>query len=252
MHAQGPEVDVQALHVALFLPEPAGGGVDEAARVQGPQPVIGFVGAELSPALVEDGPEADAGVLVQGPHRLLHGPEEAVPGLRVPVPPPVRQAGEAECGKERVVAEGVVAVVDHVLEHHHAQPVAVIVELLRLDLDVLAQGVEAQGLHGADVPLVALRIRRGIEPVAPVALVQQTVEEIGPAVEAEPGQPIHRLHLQGPQGKVGFHRVPAAADGEGVELRVLRTPQPGPFDRDARRAVPERILPPLQTDRAIR
>ena len=49
-----------------------------------------------------------------------------------------------QCG---IPQEIVVAVVDHILENHHAQLITLIVEFLRFYLDMLTQGVESQPLH---------------------------------------------------------------------------------------------------------
>ena len=51
-----PEINMQALHVAFLLMEPAGCTVNKAGIIQLLEPVIGIIRAKLSPALVEDRP----------------------------------------------------------------------------------------------------------------------------------------------------------------------------------------------------
>ena len=156
-----------------------------------------------------------------------------------------------ERGQRRVAEIGVIAVVDHVLKDDHAEAVAVVVKLLRLDLDVLAQGVEAQGLHGQDVLLVGLRHGGGVEPVAPVALIQYAVEEIRLSVEAEARDAVEALDGERAQRKIGVHPVLAALQRELVQPRGLRAPELCVGHRDADAAVNEREALPLQQDAAL-
>ena len=162
---------------------------------------------------------------------IVHGGVEMLPGLRVPVQPPVIPPLKAQVGQAGLPQIGVLAVVDHVLKDDHAKTVTVVVKLLRLDLDVLAQGVEAQTLHGADVPGEGGGACRGVEPVAPVALVQKTVEEIGLAVETEAGDAVHGLGAEGAESKIGLHPVLTGGECKGIEMRILRTPENGRINR---------------------
>ena len=58
-----------------------------------------------------------------------------------------------------------------------------VVPALRLDFGVLAQQVEAQLPHGVQFVLHGRVGGRGVEAVGPIALVQQAVEQDGPAVQ---------------------------------------------------------------------
>ena len=112
-----------------------------------------------------------------------------------------------------------------VLPHDDPQPVAVIVPPQRLDLDVLAQHVEAHVPGGLNVPDHGLVRRRGVQAVGPVALVQQARLEAGLAVQGQhPAAPV--LHNgEFPHTEVAFHPV---AGGQRhlqiVQIRVLRAP----------------------------
>ena len=158
-------------------------------------------------------------------YRGFHAVKESPSGGLAMVETLVVQLFQAHRGQGGVAEEGVMPVVDHVLHDQHTQAVAVVVELLGLHLDVLAEGVEAQGLHGQDVLRVALRGGGGIEAVAPVALIQQSVEEVGLAVETEAGDAVHLFDLQGAKGEVGPHLVLPRFYRELVEIGILGTPQ---------------------------
>ena len=61
-----------------------------------------------------------------------------------------------------------------------------VVPALRLDFGVLAQQVEAQLPHGVQFVLYGGVGGRGVKAVGPIALVQQAVEQDGPAVQEKP------------------------------------------------------------------
>ena len=154
---QFPEIDMQAFHVALFLGKPAGSAVDEPGIVQHFQPAVRVIRAELAPSLVEDGPEADTGMVPEQPDGSLHCVQEVLPGSRVPVEPGILPGLESGSRKDRVTEKTVFPAVHHVLENNHAEPVTVIVELFWLDLDMLSQHIEAEGFHGQNVFFITVR-----------------------------------------------------------------------------------------------
>ena len=96
---------------------------------------------------------------------------------------------------------------------------------MRLDFNVLAQGVEAQVFHGLHVPGVALGAAGEEQAVGPVALVQEAVEEVGLAVQAEPGDAVDDLRADGPQGEIGFHSVVAISDNNRVKVGIFGGPE---------------------------
>ena len=231
---QGLEIDMQAFHVALPLFEPAGGAVDKPRGVQRLQAAVCVIRAELAPAFVEDRPQADAGMVSQQAHGFVHRFQEMLPGFRVPVQPGILLRSKSHSRQDRIPQETVFPAVDHILENHHAQAVAVVVELLRLNLDMLPQHVEAQALHGPDVRLITFRLCGRVQPVAPVPLVQQAVKEVRLSVEAQPRFSLHHADRQRPQGKVGLHPVRFRLHGEPVQARVFRTPVFGVLHPDVR------------------
>ena len=119
-----------------------------------------------------------------------------------------------------------------------------VVPAQRLDLDMLAQHIEAHRLGGADIVDKRLVRRRGIEPVRPVALIEQTVLEVRLVIQKQARHSVFILcdgYLA--HGKIAEHLVLAAAYAEAVELRVLRAPRFKARHRDLRR---ERIVLPVK------
>ena len=110
---------------------------------------------------------------------------------------------------------------------------------------MLAQGVEAETLHGEDIIGIAFRGGGGEQPLRPVALIQQTVEEIRFAVEAQAGIFAYLFDFQRPDGKVGFHLILRRFHGEAVKIGVVRAPEMGIFRGDGHLPVFQRELPQL-------
>ena len=247
----GAKVDVAAVHIGALSPEPSGGGVNKPGRIQLLEDGVDIVAVRLAPALVENGPVADTGVVFQLVDHGLHGREECFPGFGVPVKVFVVHLLNAYRGQCRIPEEIVVAVVDHILKYDHTQLVAQIVKFLRLCLDVLTQGVEAKALHGLNIPAAAIRGGRGVDTVTPVALIQKSVEEIGAAIEAQPGDIVKDLYLQSTQGKITLQAVLTGFHRKIIKLRILRRPGLGVFRGDDRCAFPQGIGPALTGDGAI-
>ena len=117
------------------------------------------------------------------------------------------------------------AAAGHILPDQHAEPVTVVIPAQGLHLDVLAQHVEAAVFGRLNVKDQGLVRRRGVEPVRPVALIQQAVVEIGLAVEEEPGNAVLvLLHGQLAHSKIAAHLVLPTAHAEGIEPGMLRAP----------------------------
>ena len=127
--------------------------------------------AELPPSLVEDGPRGDAreeaevldggaGLLEPCGAGLRVGGAKSLELLRVvEMPGDFRRHGGNLARVERWVFCR--PSVDHVLPHDHAQTVAVIVPARRLDLEMLAQHVEAELAGRLDVVEQCLVARCG-------------------------------------------------------------------------------------------
>ena len=124
---------------------------------------------------------------------------------------------------DRVIAPSAVR---HILPDEHTEPVAMVVPAQRLDLDMLAQHIEAHRLGGADIVDKRLIRRCGIESVRPVALIKQTVLEVWLVIQEQPRHSVFVLcdgYLA--HRKVAEHLVLPAAYAEAVELWVLRAPR---------------------------
>ena len=146
---------MQAFHVAHALIVTAAGMVDQPRGVEpADQPHCVFR-VKLSPALVERHPQDDARAVLQLRDQLRQFACEVLAALRVRTgEKAVMTVLEMNAGDERR-GDGQQIVLSaaggHVLPDQHAQPVAVIIPAHGLDLDMLAQHVEAQTLHQFDI-----------------------------------------------------------------------------------------------------
>lgn len=119
----------------------------------------------------------------------------------------------------------------HVLPHQQPQAVRPVEPPLRLDLDVLADHVEAQVLVLLQVVPEGRVGGSGVEAVRPVALVQGAALEDERPVEHGALDTVHVLHRDRPHPRVRADPVGARTAGElgrdVVQERVLRRPQAG-------------------------
>ena len=221
------EVDVLALHVPLLLGKPAGRADKEPGGIRPLQQAADPVGVVLAPALVENRPAHNAGVVLQMGHGVQAVAFEEGLALLAPAAPQIAPPPAHKVRDHRVPQVAVPAGVHHVLEHQHTQTVAGVVERLRLDLHVLAQGVEAQLLHAQDVPLVLLRLRREEQAILKIALIQHPVEKDRLSVQAQAGSAADLPGGHGAQGEIALHPVGFGGGGELVQVGVLRAPQVG-------------------------
>ena len=226
-----------AVHIRLFLSEPTGSGIDDAAVIQRFQLFVNTFAVKLTPTFIKDGPVENAGVVFQLMYGSFHAPQKFPAGVFVAVHRLIRQFLNANRGQRRIPQEGIIAVIDHVLEHHHAQLVALVVEFLRLYFDMLAQGVESQVFHSQNIFGVAFRCGRGVDAVRPVALIQQAVEEIGFSIQAKSGVIPHLLDFQRTDGKVRFHPILPCFHNKIIKVRIFRTPEVGIFGSNGHRSV---------------
>ena len=109
------------------------------------------------------------------------------------------------------------AAVYHVLAHDHAKAVAVIVPSGALHLDMLAQHVKAQLLHGSDVVNQGLVRRSRIEAVRPVALIQHAHEEVRLVVQTKERNPVLLFNGKAAQSKVTGYLVCSKGNGQVIE-----------------------------------
>ena len=73
MEAVSAEIHMPAFNVRYGWTEPAGSGIDQAARIQAPEHLITSGRIELSPTFIEDRPEDNAGRRIQ--------PEDSLPEM---------------------------------------------------------------------------------------------------------------------------------------------------------------------------
>ena len=83
----------------------------------------------------------------------------------------------------RVNDKAVIAAVYHVLKDRHAVYIAVVIKDVRLDLNMLAEHIEAQLLHFKYIVPPSRLVSGEKDTVRPIPLIQQSVEEIRSAVE---------------------------------------------------------------------
>ena len=205
--AQFAEIYMQTVDIRPTLVEPAGCAVNKATVVDGFQFPVSVVGAELPPAFVKNSPQTDAGVILQQTNRFLHRIQKNSARFGIRVQPPVGTLFYMDGGENGIPEVAVFSIVDHILEDNHPEPVTVVVEPFGFQFNMFAQRIETQGLHGEDVFFKCLRHGRGIKTVAPIALVQQPVEEVRFAVQAEARNAVNRFRAQGAEGKVRFNTV---------------------------------------------
>ncbi len=122
------------------------------------------------------------------------------------------------------------AAADHILPDDHAQPVTVIIPAQGLQLDVLTQHIKAHFLCQPDIPDKGLVAGGGHQAVGPVALIQKAMKKIGSVIQTEPGDPFFvGLYGEGAQCKVALYGVLVCCQSKGVQVRLLRRPQPEAF-----------------------
>ena len=255
------EIVVDGAHISAALIIPAAGLVHKAGIVQRADGLHCPGRVKLAPAFVERHPAADTGMAGKRLYRGFQLPAVFFPAAFLST---AQQLPEWLCigqaAQQRLQHIGQVgdepqlvgaAAVHHVLPDHKAQPVAVVIPALRLDFCVLAQQVEAQRFHLAQLPLHRRIGRRGIQALRPVALIQQAVEQDGLSVQAE-AQHALRIRLTAPlaQGKVAVHGVElfllslCGSHGQVIQKRGIRAPRKEMFLRDVQRhlAVPVRFV----------
>ena len=204
--------------------------VDGTGVVQLAQPLGDAQGIKLAPALVEGHPQAQRHAVIEGLHRLIQIGLKLQPACRIAAAHPriLPVVLEMDAHKRQILlghGDEVLAAAHHVLPDDHAKAVTVIVPAHRLNFDVLAQHVEAQVLHGLDVPDHGLVAGRGIEAVGPVALVKKAMLEIGLIVQSQhlAALVLHDGELA--HAEIALHMVAAEnIDLQRIEEGILRTP----------------------------
>jgi hypothetical protein len=180
-----PRIHVDVVQSAAAFVGPTRSGCRPSASDRGRDDACDAVGVVLTPALVEGHPHHDRRMVGALAHDLGQLALELL--LRL--------------GARVVRAR-------HVLPHEHAEAIALGVEELGLDLDVLAQHVAAHLLHRLDVEAHRFERRRGVEAVGPEALVERTELKQRLAVQASRNcRRVGFAHVHLAQADVARHLV---------------------------------------------
>ena len=212
--------------------------VDGPGRIPSADRLNRLQGVKLPPALVKGHPHRQADGIIQKLRQLpqlLHivRPTLCIAAGKIAVV--IVLDPQPEIGKNVDGQRGIgIAAVHHILPDQHPQPVTMVVPAQRLHLDVLSQHIKAQPFHFGDVMDHRFIGGSGVIAVAPVALIQKTVVEIGTAVQQQAGQSLLvPPDAEGTHPEVAFHPVAAwQDDGNIVKERVLRAPQPQRLRRE--------------------
>ena len=179
--------------IATALIKPAACGVYESGRVELTDHFRDADSIELAPALVERTPDSDTGEKFQMLDHVATFDFPLFPGRGI-------RSGEksmlvirnvtADCLRDgRQIADkghGIASTaVYHVLTYDHAETVTVIIVPCRLNLDMLTEHVVTQLLDRFNIKDQSLIGRRCVKSIRPVALIENTHQEIGFVIQAE-------------------------------------------------------------------
>ncbi len=138
------------------------------------------------------------------PSPLIGAGQKSQTGIRNIAP----LSGKKRC---RVSHEPVLIIrtaVHHILPYDHAEPVAMIIPPLRLDLDMLSEHIEAHFLHFHNIKDKSLVGGRRIQSVRPVTLIEHTVLKPCLSVQADARNPgLVLFHRKGAKRKITFYRI---------------------------------------------
>ena len=218
-----PEIGVYTVKITFLLRKPARGRVIQTCSVQLPADSVHSVRIELSPALVEDGIDHDTGMIIQVLQRILHMLDEDHAPLR-PAWPVIRPFLKAKIRQRRIQNPAVTTVLHHILNHEHTFPVAGIVEYFRFNLNMLAQAVEAQTLHAADISAVLRWFLRQVVPIQKIPLIQNTVQEDRLTIQKKHRLSILHSGINRTQSKVALHLICRCLQCQRIQIGMLRRP----------------------------
>ena len=215
------------VHVADAAVGPAARRIDQPRRVALPQKSVDFRDFVLTPAFVERHPHHDRREEREAVDQLgqlaleLHGGILRALGI---------QGGLRGHAQIAWFAPPQVAV-RHVLPDQQPETVAMVVPAGRLDLDMLARGVEAEHLGHLDVVAQRFVGRSRVQSVRPPALVQGTEHEQRLAIEKHPRESAGVLAKRDvAEREVAAHAVeivlsPSEGHVKVVQIRLVRGPQ---------------------------
>ena len=185
-----------------------------------------ILGVELAPGLVERHPDGDALELLELVQDL--SPLLVIIGLGLGGCRPVFTFSIIIHAPSLAHGEG-----RHVLPHDHSELVAVIIPAVGLDLDVLADHVEAEILGLLNIKLESLIGRGGVKPVGPPSLVEGAKLEDSIAVQThKKGVAVLPVGGDFPHRSVSCHPVDYLSGTKylnikSINIRRLRRPEFG-------------------------
>jgi len=219
--------------IPTFLVEPAAGMVYRTGGVFFCHHFRDTGGIELPPALVERHPHSNGRHIVQ----MIYGVKTF---LFPAFPAFFRTTGEqfimivlrvsGHVGKQggHIAYPGHMiggAAADHILPYDHAQTITMVIPAQGLNLDMLPEHVESQSLCEANIIDEGFVAGSGHQSVGPVALIQNSVEEIGSVIQTKTQDPLGIFfHCEHTHGKIAFHGIVIGRQGKRIQPGMFRTP----------------------------
>ena len=208
--------------------------VHRTGRIFGFDPFCYPQGIELAPSFVKEGPQADAGSVIEQPDHAEGIFLKLVPALFggsgqqfVVVILQMGADDGKDCrhiGYQQLIQRA--SAVHHILPDDHAQTVAVIIPSGRLDFQVLPDCIKGELLHLGNIEDHRFVRRRCHEAFRPVALIQNAVEEIGAAVESKARLACRRHACsERAHGKIRGNLVIPRLNLQRIQKRVFRAPE---------------------------
>ena len=186
-HMNRQDIFVHALEVAALLIVPAARVVNDSRGIVCLDGIADLLRVELTPALVEGHPAADAGAVIEIVYHLEQLAAVVIAPLLFAAAEPVifiiLDADADIRQNTRKDISDILAAADHILPDYHAESVAVIVPAQGLDLDMLSEHIKAEALHLGDIKYHRFVVGWSQTAVAPIALIEQAALEIGLVIE---------------------------------------------------------------------
>jgi hypothetical protein len=104
--------------------------------------------------------------------------------------------------KSGIEEEGIIRVIDHILEDNHTQLIAEVIEHLGLYLYMLSEHIEAHLLAAENIVFIALACSGKEDTVGEVSLVQKSCENVRLAVKAKAWYTVYNLSFNFAESKI--------------------------------------------------
>ena len=132
---------------------------------------------------------------------------------------------DADVGQNSINEIVIFATVDHILKYEHTVFIAVIIEQLGFNLDMLSEHIKAKLLHTENVKFEALGSCRKIYSVTKVTLIEKTVAKNGLSVKTNEGFVSSLFDRYRSESKIGFNLILAEKKCEIVEVGIIGCPE---------------------------